>query len=159
MVGGLGRKGAPFGVHLVVARVDGLDRQKGAGPDMQGQRRPADAALCKRVEQGGGEVQTCGRRRHGALDAGEDRLIIGPVARVAAMPALDVGRQRHRAVAGECRAERPGLEVEAQGHVALGMLLGDIGSEIRRELEVVARPQPARAFGKAPRHAPPPRSR
>jgi hypothetical protein len=48
------------------------------------------------------------------------------------------------------RHETPGFEVEAQGQITLGMLLGDITGEILGEDEAVAHPQPARAFGKSP---------
>ena len=110
---------------------------------MQGQCRPADAAPGERLEQSGGEVKSGGRRRHGALGAGEDRLIIGAVARIAAARPLDVGRQRHRAVAGERLAESRRFEIEAQSHVALGVLLGDIGGEVFGEDDAVAGPQAA----------------
>ena len=99
-------------------------------------------------------MQTCRRRGDRALDPGEDRLIIAPVARVAAARALDVGRQRHRAMTGERRAERVAVEVEVQGHVALGMLLRDGRGEILGESEAIADMQPASAFGEgAPRPA------
>jgi hypothetical protein len=78
-------------VHLVVARVLDLDRQKGAGRDMQAQRRPPDAALGEGCEQGGGKMQSRGGCGDRTLGAGKDPLIIGPVARVAAARALDVG--------------------------------------------------------------------
>jgi len=98
----------------MVARVGALDRQKGAGPDMQGQRRPADVALGQRLEQSRSEMQTCGRRRHRSLGAGKDRLIVSAVTRVAAAWALDIGRQRHRAVAGERVVKRFPLKLEPQ---------------------------------------------
>ncbi len=37
-LGRVGVDAAPFGVHLVVARVVGLDRKKGSGADVEGQR-------------------------------------------------------------------------------------------------------------------------
>ena len=39
------RDPAPFGVHDMVVRVLGLDRQEGAGADMEGERLVADAGL------------------------------------------------------------------------------------------------------------------
>ena len=42
--GGRGVDRAPFGVHLVVAGVFDLDRQEGAGADMQGDAVQRDAA-------------------------------------------------------------------------------------------------------------------
>lgn len=62
-----GRKHTPFGMHLVVARVGGLDRQKDAGSDMQGQHRRADAARGESREQGSGDMETRSRRRHRPL--------------------------------------------------------------------------------------------
>ena len=83
-LGGRGRKDAPFAVHMMLARVVGLDRQKGAGADMQGQAREADAASRQCLDQRRGEMQAGGGRGDGTLGAGEDRLVIGAVARVAA---------------------------------------------------------------------------
>src|SRR6516162_2346097 len=97
-------------------------------------------------------METRGRRRYRTLGAGKDRLIIGMVARIAAARALDIGRQRHRTVAGERLTERLSLKAELQGHVALRMLLGDIGGEILPEGYSVADPQPARALGKGAPH-------
>ena len=59
--------------------------------------RAASAAKQRRRE-----MQAGGRRGDGALGAGEDRLVIAavaPIFGVAVARALDVGRQRHRAVA------------------------------------------------------------
>ena len=139
-------------MHLVVARILDFDRQKGAGTDMQGQRRPADAALGERVEQRGCEVETGGGRGDGALGAGKDRLVIPPVARVAAARPLDIGRQRHRAVMGQRLAQQPGFEVELQDHVAFGMFLGDHGGKSLGEDDTVAGSQPARSLCKGAPH-------
>ena len=79
--GGRGVDDAALGVHAVLARVVGLDRQKRAGADMQGHRDPVDAARREPVEQSGREMQPGGRRRDGALGAGEHRLVVGAVAR------------------------------------------------------------------------------
>ena len=99
-------------------------------------------------------MQTRRRRGDRALDPGKDRLIIATVARVAAARALDVGRQRHGAMAGQRRPESVAVEVEVQGHVALGMLLGDGRGEILGESEAIADMQSASAFGEsAPRPA------
>ncbi|MNT08076.1 hypothetical protein D3C72_1428050 [compost metagenome] len=74
--GGLGRDLAPLGVHLVVGGVIGLDRQEGAGADVQGHGVGGDAARANGVQQSGGEVQT--RRRGGdrAVIGRKDRLIV-----------------------------------------------------------------------------------
>src|SRR6516162_11548010 len=109
---------------------------------MQGQRRPTDAALGESLKQAGSEMEARCRRRYCSLGAGEDCLVIGAVARVAAARALDIGRQRHRAVASQRLAKCLASEVEAQGYVALGMLFDDIGEEIPGEDDAVAHPQP-----------------
>ena len=46
-----GRDPAPFGVHDMVVGVVGLDRQEGAGADMEGQRLVADPGLGERRHQ------------------------------------------------------------------------------------------------------------
>ena len=71
-------------MHAVLAGVVGLDRQKSAGANMQGQGGEADTAACQRRDQGGCEMQTGGGGGDRALVAGEHRLIIGMVALVAA---------------------------------------------------------------------------
>src|SRR5260370_35841924 len=91
-----------------------------------------------------------GRRRHRTRGAGKDRLVVGAVPWVAAARTLDIGRERHRAVTHERLPKCPGSEVEAQGHVTLRMLLGDVGGETLGENEAVARSPPARTFGKSP---------
>ena len=49
----------------------------------------------ERVEQRLGEMEPRGRRRHRTLGAGEYRLVIGAVPRVAAVRSLYIGRERH----------------------------------------------------------------
>ena len=98
-------------------------------------------------------METRSRRRDRTLGAGKHRLVIGAVARITAGRTFDIGRQRHRAVAGERLAECLSFELEVQGCVTLRMLLGDIGGEILREDDPVTDPQPARAFGKGTPHA------
>ena len=82
--GGFGVDDAALGMHAVRSRVVRLDRQKRAGADMQGHGDPGDAARREPVEQSRGEMQPGGRRRDGALGAGEHRLVVGAVARVSA---------------------------------------------------------------------------
>ena len=110
---------------------------------MQGQRRPADAALGEGIEQGWREMEPRRRRCHSTLGAGKDRLVVGAVPWVAAPRALDIGRQRHRAVTRKRLTKRPGFEVETQGHVALGMFLGNGGGEVVAKDDAVADAQPA----------------
>src|SRR6516225_9594847 len=112
-------------MHLVLARIGDFDRQKGAWSDMQGQRRPPDATALERVEEGGGKMKSCGRRRDGPFVTGEDRLIIAAVSRLAAARTLDVGGEGHRAVPSERFPEGATFKIEAEGDVALGVFLGD----------------------------------
>src|SRR5215469_10675209 len=113
---------------------------------MQGQCRPADAAARERIEQGLCEVQPGSRRRDGALGASKDCLIIAAIMCITAARALDVGWQRHVAVASERLAERFGREIEAQAQVTLRVLLGDHCGQAVAKDDGVARPQPARAL-------------
>ena len=94
-------------------------------------------------------MKSGGRRRNGTLGAGEDRLIIPAVARIAAAWPLDVGRQRHRAVAGERLPKSGSIELEPQGHVTLGVFLADHGEKVFGENEAVACPQAPRALRKS----------
>ena len=149
---GLGRQFAPLGVHAMLARVVGLDRQKGTGTDMQGQGRETDAAAGQPLGQRRREMQTGSRSRDRPFGAGKHRLIIGVIALVAGWT-LDVGRQRHRTITREPGAKRPPLRTETQGDVALGVFCHDRGGEIRGEVETVAGPQPACTLGKGAPHA------
>ena len=143
------RQHTPFGMHLVIARVGCLNRQKSAGSDMKGECRPADPAAGECLQQSFGEVQSGCRRGHAHLGPGKHRLIIGTVARIAAARTLDVRRQRHRTVACQRLAECLPFKIEAQSHVALGVLLGDKRGEVpHEEDDVVADPEPSRALGK-----------
>ena len=63
-------------MHLVLARIGDFDRQKGAWSDMQGQRRPPDATALERVEEGGGKMKSCGRRRAAPSRANTSNPII-----------------------------------------------------------------------------------
>ena len=151
-----GSHNAPFGVHPMLARVIRLDRQKGAGSDMQGHGQPIDPARGNPIEQRRGEMQPGRRRRDRALLFREHRLIVGAVARVAVRElsarAFDIGRQRHRAVPSERLAKGRPLAVEAQRDLALGALLGHLGREVRSEIDMVARAQPPGALGIAAPH-------
>jgi hypothetical protein len=88
-VGDGGVDPAPFGVHDVVGRVVGLDRQEGAGADVEGQRLVADPRRGERVHQPRREMERGGRRGDRAFLAREHRLVILAVARVGfARPAI-----------------------------------------------------------------------
>ncbi len=101
----------------------------------------------QRIDKGRGEVQPRGRRRDRAGLAGEHRLVTLAVDRHAAPRPLDIGRQRHRAMPREGRAERLALDVEAQLHGAIRLLGDDFGREALGEFDAVAGMQPPRAFG------------
>jgi hypothetical protein len=75
-LGGGGVDAAPFAVHAVLVRVLGLDRQEGAGADMERQRLVADAGALERLHQPRREVKRGGGRGDGPLLAREHRLII-----------------------------------------------------------------------------------
>ena len=107
------------------------------------------------VEQTRREMQSGGRRRDGALGAGEHRLIVAAVARVsrrdvAIAGALDIGRQRHRPVPRERLMKRLALAVKAHDHLAFGGFFHDLRREILGEDETVAGVQPPRPFRVSP---------
>src|SRR5215472_4323558 len=146
---GLGGENAAFGVHRMVARIGNLDRQERAGPDMQGECRPPDASARERFEERGREMETGSRGRDRAFFVREDRLVIIAVTRVAATRPLDIGRQRHRAVAGEHLVKCRSGKIEPQTHVALGVLFCDLGSKAFGESEAIAGSQAPRALRKS----------
>ncbi len=71
-------------MHMMLAGVVDLDRQERAGADMQGQVGKPDPAGCQCRDQCWREMQAGGRCGDRTLLAGEDRLIIAAVARIAA---------------------------------------------------------------------------
>jgi hypothetical protein len=93
-------------------------------------------------------MQAGGRCRDRPFGAGEHRLVIAAVARIAARRPLDIRRQRHRAIAAERSAKRRALDGKTECHVAFHVLRDDGRGEIRRELDRVAGSEPLRAFGK-----------
>ena len=105
-VGGGGIDASPFGVHLVVERIVGLDRKEGARPDVQRQRGVLDACLPKLRHQRGREVERRSRSRHRAFFGSEHRLIIVGILRVRRAARGDIGRQRHASGAFQQQFDR-----------------------------------------------------
>ena len=100
-------------VHDVLGEALAAHRLERAGADVQRDRRALDAARAQRREQLGVEVQRRGRRRDRAGPLGEHGLVALDV--VAFVGALDVGRQRHVAVALE---QAPAARRESAGGTA-----------------------------------------
>ena len=91
-VGGRGVDPAPFGVHFVIVRILGLDRQERPRADVQRQRRMFDPCPVQLRHQRGRKVQ---RRRRGcdrALLGGEHRLVILGILRIGRAACRDIGR-------------------------------------------------------------------
>jgi hypothetical protein len=85
---GVGRDGAPLGVHRVIVQIRGLDGLEGAGADMQGHAGARDAASFERLEQGGGEVEA--RGGGGDRTGGARRAVGVVVGRVDGLVAVEV---------------------------------------------------------------------
>ena len=100
-------------MHAMLFGVVGLYGQECAGPDVQGHEMCRDSAFLEAAEQIVGEMETCGRRRDGAVLAGVDGLIIGQVPVVRRTPPRDVRRQREFAMTGDRFVERRPCEREA----------------------------------------------
>jgi hypothetical protein len=79
----------------MLGRVLGLDRQEGAGADVQGQHLAGDASFVERGDHPVGEVQGRGRRGNRPLLTREHRLVIAAVGLVGGALASDIRRQRH----------------------------------------------------------------
>ena len=84
----------------------GLDRQEGAGADMQRQRFVADPARGEPRHQSGVKCSAAVGRRDRPVRAREHRLVVVPVGLVGRALAGDVGRQRHLARAFEQDLDR-----------------------------------------------------
>ena len=92
-------------------------------------------------------MQSGGGRRHGAVMAGVDGLIVAPVAGVGALLARDIGRQGRRAVAAQGVGHGLATAVEAQANLAALPLGHDLGGEILAEAQAVADLELARRLG------------
>ena len=126
---GRGVDASPFGVHLVIARVVRLDRQEGAGADVQGHAMEARPRRLDALEQRRREMQTGGRRGHGAVFAREHGLIVGAVGGANGAARGDVGRQRRRAEPLDRLVERRAVEGEGERDLARLALLLDLRVE------------------------------
>ena len=146
---------AALGLHAVMLGVGDLHRSEGAGADVQGDRRLADAALAEPGDQAAREVEARGGRRHRPGARRVDGLVVAAVAGVGRALAQDIGRQRHLAVTGQRLLQGAGAEREAEPHLAALALVDDLRREIGAEADLVARPQPPR---RPCQGAPPPRS-
>ena len=92
--------------------------------------------------------------------AGEDGLVVGAVARVAAARALDIGRQRHAAVSARAPpSARRRRDRSASAMSPSGVLLRDLGGEVVAEGDPVAGLAAAWPPWRRRASRPPPRSR
>jgi len=132
------RQLAGLQVHPVVARVLDLDRQEGAGADVEGERDAVDAARRERVQQAGREVETSGGGGDRAGPARENGLVVAEVGGFRPVGALDVGRQRHGADPLEARQQLAGRQCEVERNLAAGPLGGDRRRELGGEVDPIA---------------------
>ena len=113
-----------------------LDRQEGAGADMQ---RHACAWRCRvRASRRTSSAVKCsagGRRRDRALARGEHGLVVGAVALVGRAARGDVGRQRHVAAFGDRLSSTGAVEREGQRHLAALALVLDGRVELAEEAD------------------------
>ena len=84
----------PFGMHAVGGDVLDLDRQEGAGADMQGDEVALHASGIEFLEEVRCEMQAGGRGSYGTFLAGVDRLIVRAVLSVFRPLGSDIGRKR-----------------------------------------------------------------
>ena len=106
--------------------------------------RPPDPARGQGREECLGEVEPRGRGGDGTGLARVDRLVGNSVRRRGTLGALDVGRERCRAIALECCEKGVAARGEAQRHLALAPLGRDLGREVGGEFDAVAHPELAR---------------
>ena len=97
----------------------GLDRLEGAGTDVQRDGGDLDPRRLERLEHLAREVQPRGRGRHRSRLGGVDGLV--PVAVLGQRRALEVGRQRHGAVALEHLEHRHREAQHADAVLAAGL--------------------------------------
>ncbi len=100
-IGGFLVDAAPFGVHLVLARVFRLHRKEGPRADVQRQRLAADAVLLQPLDQTWREMQRRRGRSYCSLLPREHGLVVVAVLLVCGPARGNVGRQRHPACALE----------------------------------------------------------
>jgi len=69
-------------MHHVIGGIRRLDRQEGAGADMQGQRDTADPRRSSAASRSGVKCRPGGGRRDRPVMGGERGLVVAPVALV-----------------------------------------------------------------------------
>ena len=106
-------------MHAMILRICRLDRQKGAGADMQRHGVECCALRFDRRDELGGEMQARGRRGDSACVAGEERLIVLPVLRIGRPLAGDIGWQWHLRRDARSLVERGAGEREGKRDLAL----------------------------------------
>ncbi len=126
-------------MHCVARDVIHLHRQKRAGPDVKRHGVKADAARLQLAHQAFREMQAGGRRRHGALLAGEHGLIIGAVACIGRPTRRDVGRQRQLAALRNGLVQHRPVKCERQRHLACLALRLNGGVELAEEAHTALR--------------------
>jgi hypothetical protein len=105
-------------MHLVVGGIVRLDRQEGAGADMQGKGLAGDPRRLDLRDQSRREVERGGRSRHCALLSREHGLVVLGIGRIDRPLGRDVGRERHGAGAVEQQLDRlVAVEAEQQRSV------------------------------------------
>jgi hypothetical protein len=95
--GRVSRDDAEFGVHPVVFGVFDLDRQEGAGTDVQGDFFKQHPLVPQRLQQFRREMQPGCGGGNGAFITGKHRLIVAFVLLILRTFGADIGRQRHPA--------------------------------------------------------------
>jgi len=92
-----------FRVHFVILDVLRAHGLKGAGTHVQGDEAGIHPARPTPIDKGPAEMQARGGRRHGSVSPGVNSLVALPVQSF--VLAVDVGRQRHMADAGQQRRQ------------------------------------------------------
>ena len=133
----LGAHAAALGMHAVVGGVRRLDRQKGAGPHMQGHPVQRDAARLQGRDQLRREMQARGRRRDRAFLAREHGLIVVAVVLVG----LAAATRYRAATAWSPRSSiawssTGAVEREGERHLAALAFFLDRGVELAEEADL-----------------------
>ena len=127
-------------MHLVVGGIVGLDRQEGAGPDVQGYGMGRDAFRLERRHQRRGEMQARGRGGDRAVPFGEQGLVVGQVAVVLGSYGRDIGGQGHDPDIADRVIQRRTRQVETQGHQPVLVLVDHGGVEAAEQAGGVCTP-------------------
>ena len=121
-------------MHAMVGGVGRLDRQEGAGPDMQGHPVERDAArLRARATSSGVKCRPAVGAATAPSSQREHGLVVVAVALVGRAPRRDIGRQRHVAALRERLIEHRAMEREGERHLAALAFFLDRGVELAEE--------------------------